>query len=252
MRTNLTNNKMNPTPTANNIIGTETIILTPAAEIRFKELSVIVDNMRNTVAAGRALAEIHSEKLYQKVYPLWASYCENVLDLTPQRAHQLISSAVLADFFMKECGIAEELIPQTERSMRVLLGLDKELRHSALLSAIKNSHGKRPTFEILLGVVEAMSGKKSDVKISKKKFNFVNAFEAMMTVLEGAPTDEYSIQSLRKLKKLSKVLTCKISALERESIEEELMPIIVSSTETAPTSSPPPDISNEDELAMSA
>lgn len=213
---------------SNTIISQEESVpaITDAAKARFEVLHREAGQVVKTLNAGRALREIKEENLFKIMYESWTAYCENVLDLTLQRAQQLISAANRADWLTTEAGFAETVVPETERALRLLVGLEKEEAAKVLKMAIENAGNKRPTYNVLMTTIQQVLSDKGSVKGTKKRIKVIEVADLMFAALNNAPAEQYSIASVRRLKKLAKVLESKISALEKDD-DEEILDIVV-------------------------
>ncbi|MBB5037536.1 hypothetical protein [Prosthecobacter dejongeii] len=189
-----------------------------------------VERVTKTRQSGRALREIHERELYKVLYESWYAYCDNVLDITPQRAHQLMQAANRADYLVKECGFDDAVVPETERALRLLVALPKDQAAKALKAAVQKTGGNRPTFSALAAAINEITGQKPVDKGAKKKIKVIEAADQMFAVLDEAPAEEYSLGSLKKLKKLARTLTSKISALENCEEEDEMRVIVTHGT----------------------
>lgn len=189
---------------------------------RLSQLYEVAIKTSKSLEPGKALRAIKEEELYKLEYESWTAYCENSLDLTIQRVQQLIAAATHADWLRVEKKFEDGTIPDTERSLRLLISLGKEKSPEVLSAAIKEAKGRRPSFKQLLNASNEAAAQPPAVKGFKKKIKVVEVVQLMMSTLDEAPTTQYSVESLKKLKRLAKALADKITALESDDEEPNI------------------------------
>ena len=97
-------------------------------------------------AMGEALREIHSRKLYEIEFESFESFCRNTLDMSRQRAHQLIGAVSVVEGVAELIGEGETIsLPESEYAARPLVGLDSEAAAEVWQRASEKN--ERPTHD---------------------------------------------------------------------------------------------------------
>ncbi len=126
----------------------ETEILDPMNEEEQKRLEelegVIRTNFGAFVDTGLALAEIRDKKLYRQSHVTFEAYCKEIMEISKNRANELISSARVIEHLTAiggQNGI--EILPMNERQARPLTKLEPEDQIKAWQEVIETC--RKPT-----------------------------------------------------------------------------------------------------------
>ena len=132
--------------------------LTPPEETRLEELETTIQRGLNTfVDVGLALMEIRDSKLYRKDYNTFEFYCHDKWGMNASRARQLISATETINNL--ESVTTVTLLPENERQIRPLMGLEPEQQREAWQQAVETTPEGKVTAAHVQAVVDEIQHK---------------------------------------------------------------------------------------------
>ena len=144
-----------------------TVTLTDEEEIRLQECEAIIKADLNTfMAVGRALAEIHDDRLYRKTHKTFEKYCKDVWDLGQSTAYQKIDGYnAVALLEQKSSAMAELLSDQQPDQEKIILPVN-EGQARPLTKLKKNPDDQVKAWEIVIDQLN--QGKKLTASLVNK------------------------------------------------------------------------------------
>ncbi|URD53714.1 hypothetical protein [Chroococcidiopsis sp. CCNUC1] len=149
---------------------------TEAAERHRLELRV----ERAFCEAGKALAELRERRLYRSTHKTFETYCQDRFGFTRRHVNYLIAgSQVVENLQMGTIG--SQILPTSERQVRCLIALEKDLQCEVWQQALVASNGKVPSGRVVKGIVEQL--KEKPLVLAKDYCQVGDVF--ILTRLEG-------------------------------------------------------------------
>ena len=144
-----------------------TVTLTDEEEIRLQECEAIIKADLNTfMAVGRALAEIHDDRLYRKTHKTFEKYCKDVWDLGQSTAYQKIDGYnAVALLEQKSSAMAELLSDQQPDQEKIIIPVN-ERQARPLTKLKKNPDDQVKAWEIVIDQLN--QGKKLTASLVNK------------------------------------------------------------------------------------
>ena len=211
-----------------------TVTLTDEEEIRLQECEAIIKADLNTfMAVGRALAEIHDDRLYRKTHKTFEKYCKDVWDLGQSRAYQKIDgynavalleqkSSTMVELLSDQQPDQEKIIiPVNERQVRPLTKLKKNPEDQVKAWGIvleQLNQGKKLTASLVNKAVKEVRGEvvKEKKESQKKELEstqlvsnlFKKQYQVLLDIISGESNNGWKTSSktevVRWIKNLAK------------------------------------------------
>jgi hypothetical protein len=105
----------------------------------------IKGGLKTFLAVGRALLCIRDDRLYREGYGTFDEYCEQKWKLHKTRAYQLMGAAQVFDTLEKSPPMVEVPMPENERQIRPLVGLNPDEQPAAWAEAVAANAGRAPS-----------------------------------------------------------------------------------------------------------
>jgi len=205
-----------------------TVTLTDSEKVRFKECeSVIKKGLGTFLEVGRALADIHDNRLYRETHKSFKKYCKDVWDLGESTAYQKIDgyqvvklleskTSAIAEVFKTETGkdldIEKITLPVNEAQARKLTRLkknpdDQVKAWTMVLGQLEENPKTKPTAALIGKTVKEVRGEVAKRKIDKTKKavdatsllsrQFKVQYQVMMDIIDAEKNNEW-VTSKRK------------------------------------------------------
>lgn len=176
-----------PETVTETIVGNKDVVEIPLSEIEHAQLeaceNVIRKGLCTFMEVGRALAEIHDNRLYRESHANFKRYCKDIWDLGKSTAHQKMDGyrvvkliedkmSAMADISENDSASSGIILPVNERQTRALVKLkkDPDALHKAWASVqetLKDNPNTKLTGALINKAVKEVKGEV--VKKERKK-----------------------------------------------------------------------------------